>query len=255
VSKLTGTMLRGRWEGIVEAVDAEGHVSHSLFDNGKLMQPWAEGPAPAEAKAAEIAKAERKESPKPESVVTSAEAPPAPTPSQPAAQPARSVARMPSDPVPAATRVPSEFSIEPKPLVQNSPPVVARTTPVPTKSMLASSPPARSTSGSLLSDPVMPPPNSSGATGDLFHSLAAPPSLLQHRAVLVPKEVTKIAEAELARQGLKLTDYPRRQLTYNPDNDTWFVSYEHGTGNQTAAGPARVSVTVDDKTGNAVSAH
>jgi hypothetical protein len=105
-------------------------------------------------------------------------------------------------------------------------------------------------SGSLLTDPVVAS-SGSGSAGDLFHSLAAPPSLLQHRASLSPREATKIAEAELDREGLKLSDYPRRQLTYNPDSDSWFVSYEHGASNEAAPGPARFGVTVDDKSGKA----
>jgi hypothetical protein len=113
--------------------------------------------------------------------------------------------------------------------------------------------PARS-SGSLLTDPVVSS-GAGGETGDLFHSLAAPPSLLQHRATLSPKEATKIAEAELARAGLQLSDYPRRQLTYNPDSDSWIVSYEHGAGNESAPGPARVGVNVDDKSGKTTLMH
>src|SRR4051812_2342128 len=60
VSKLTGTMLRGRWEGMVEAMDADGRVSHAMFDNGKVMTAWAEGPAPAQAKVAEAAPSQAK---------------------------------------------------------------------------------------------------------------------------------------------------------------------------------------------------
>ena len=250
VSKATGTMLRGRWEGMVELMDADGHVSHALFDNGKLMTAWADGPGPAQAKVA-AAPTERKESrpeavPEPEVSAVSQATPP---------EPVKPVTQLPSQPAPQISRTPAEFSIEPKPLVQNSSSVAVRSTPVPTKSMLdGPQPPVRS-GGSLLTDPVVASTGSGGGAGDLFHSLAAPPSLLQHRATLSPKEATKIAEAELARAGLQLSDYPRRQLTYNPDSDSWIVSYEHGAGNESAPGPARIGVTVDDKSGKATVTH
>ncbi len=248
-SKLTGTMLRGRWEGMVEAMDADGHVSHALFDNGKVASAWAEGPAPAQTKVAAAATAVQKEESKPE-----ATAPPAAAPTTPRATP-EVVTKLPSQPTPPISKAPADFSIEPKPLIQNSSSVAAKSTPVPTKSMLNGPPqsPVRS-SGSLLSDPVTSS-GPGGDAGDLFHSLAAPPSLLQHRATLSPREASKIAEAELAREGLKLSDYPRRQLTYNPDSDAWIVSYEHGAGDESAPGPARLGISVDDKSGNAAVMH
>ena len=251
-SKLTGTMLRGRWEGIVEAMDAAGHISHALFDNGKLMTAWAEGPAPAQTKVAAAAPAEKKEESKPEAV----EPPPA-APTIPRAMPesAKPVAKLPSQPTPAISKAPGDFSIEPRPLVQNSSSAPSRSTPVPTKSMLEGPQSPVRGGGSLLSDPVVSSSGSGGDAGDLFHSLAAPPTLLQHRATLSPREASKIAEAELAREGLKLSDYPRRQLTYDPDSDRWIVSYEHGSGNESAPGPARLGITVEDKSGNAALMH
>ena len=252
-------MLRGRWEGVVELMDADGRVSHALFDNGKLTSPWVEGPESAQAKLAAAATPERKEQPKPEAMVAPAATPAisraTPEPAKVAIaratpEPAKVITKLPSQPAPAASRTPNEFSIEPKPLIQNSTPVAARSTPVPTKSMLNGPPPSMAP-GSLLTDPVVSSPGSGGGSPDLFHSLAAPPSLLQHRASLSPRETTKIAEAELAREGLVLSDYPRRQLTYNPDSDTWFVSYEHAAGNESAPGPAKFGVTVDDKSGKA----
>jgi hypothetical protein len=253
VSKITGTMLRGRWEGMVELMDADGHVSHALFDNGKLTTAWSEGPAPAQTKVTAAAPAERKEESGPEAV---APPPAASTISRATPEPPRPVTQLPSQPVPAISKAPTDFSIEPMPLTQNSSSVTVRSTPVPTKSMLNGPPqsPVRS-GGSLLSDPITSSSGAGGGAGDLFHSLAAPPSLLQHRATLSPREASKIAEAELAQEGLKLTDYPRRQLTYNPDSDSWAVSYEHGAGNESAPGPARVGVTVDDKSGKATVAH
>ncbi len=244
-------MLRGRWEGVVELMDADGRVSHALFDNGKLTTPWVEGPAPAEAKVAAATTPARKEQPKPEAVAVPAAAPAI---SRATPEPVKVVTKPPSQPLPAVSRTPSEFSVEPKPLVQNSSPVAARSTPVPTKSMLNGPPPSVAP-GSLLTDPIVSSSGSSSGGGgggpDLFHSLAAPPSLLQHRASLSPRETTKIAEAELAREGLTLSDYPRRQLTYNPDSDTWIVSYEHASGNESGPGPAKFGVTVDDKSGKA----
>jgi hypothetical protein len=264
VSKLTGTMLRGRWEGVVELMDADGRVSHALFDNGKLTTAWAEGPAPAQAKVAAVATPERKkEQSNPETIDAPAAAPTisraTPEPAKVAIsratpEPAKVVTKLPSEPAPAASRTPTEFSVEPKPLIQNSSSVAARSTPVPTKSMLNGPPPSVA-SGSLLTDPVVPSSRSGGSDPDLFHSLAAPASLLQHRASLSPREAAKIAEAELARDGLNLADYPGRQLTYNPDSDTWIVSYEHGAGKESAPGPARVAVTVDDKSGKATTSH
>jgi hypothetical protein len=103
----------------------------------------------------------------------------------------------------------------------------------------------------LLTDPIASSSGSGASAGELFHSLAAPPSLLQHRATLSPREVTKIAEAELTREGYKLADYPKRQLTYIPDSDSWSVSYERAPSNETAAGPAKFGVIVEDKSGKA----
>jgi hypothetical protein len=251
VSKVTGTMLRGRWEGMVELMDANGHVSHALFDNGKLMTAWADGPAPAQAKVAAVATPERKDQSTPETVDAPAAAPAI---SRATPEPAKVVTKLPSEPVPAASRTPTEFSIEPKPLIQNSSSVVVKSTPVPTKSMLNGPPPSVA-GGSLLTDPVVSSSGAGGSGGDLFHSLAAPPSLLQHRASLSPREASKIAEAELAREGLNLSDYPRRALTYNPDSDSWIVSYEHGAANESAPGPARLGITVDDKSGKATLMH
>jgi len=284
VSKVTGTMLRGRWEGMVESMNADGHIAHALFDNGKLMTAWVDGPAPAQAKGA-ATPTERKAPAEPEAVakpqavpqpevltkprvaaepqvLTKPQAGPKPqvaaesqvsVASQTTPPPEKAVTKLPSQPTLPTSKAPAEFSIEPRPLIQNSSSVAVRSTPVPTKSMLdGPQSPVRS-GGSLLTDPVVS--SSGGSAGDLFHSLAAPPSLLQHRATLSPKEATKIAEAELARAGLQLSDYPRRQLTYNPDGDSWIVSYEHGAGNEAAPGPARVGVTVDDKSGKATVTH
>jgi hypothetical protein len=272
VSKVTGIMLRGRWEGMVESMDADGHVSHALFDNGKLVTAWVEGPAPGQTKGA--AAAERKEQAKPATVAKPPVAaepqivakpqasanpkvvaePQVSVASQTTPPPEKPVTKLPSQPTLPISKAPGEFSIEPKPLIQNSSSAV-RSTPIPTKSMLdGPQSPVRS-GGSLLTDPVVSSSGSGGAAGDLFHSLAAPPSLLQHRASLSPKEAAKIAEAELARAGLQLSDYPRRQLTYNPDGDSWIVSYEHGAGNEAAPGPVRVGVTVEDKSGKATLAH
>jgi hypothetical protein len=264
-SRLTGTMLRGRWEGIVESQDANGRISHARFDNGKPLEGWIEGPAP-ETKATEskTTEVEAPETRAAEQRSASTGTPPVEIVSQPAREPAPVVSRPePVAPVvkspPDATRhtnfsSPVDFSIEPKPLIQGSSSVAVQSTPVPTKSMLTSSQPAssRSSGSTLLTEPIMPSASSGGGgAGDLFHSLAAPPTLLQHHASLAPREVTKIAEAELAAQGLKLADYPRRQLTYNPENDSWFVSYEHGAGNDSLPGPSSFGVTVDDKTGKA----
>jgi hypothetical protein len=252
VSKLNGTMLRGRWEGMVEAMDAEGRVSHALFDNGKLAGAWADGPLPAGAKAAAVSATERKEKSKPETIAASE----ASNISRATPEPENPVAKLPSQSAPTIAKTPTEFSIEPKPLVQNSSSVAVKSTPVPTKSMLNGPPPSSGRSGgSLLSDPVISSASSGGDAGDLFHSLAAPPSLLQHRASLTPREVAKMAEAELAREDIKLSDYPRRQLTYNPDSDSWIVSYEHGPGAESAPGPARVGISVDDKSGKATVMH
>ncbi len=247
-SKLTGTMLRGRWEGIVEAMDANGHVSHALFDNGKLMTAWSEGAAPAQAKLAAAAVTERKEESKPAAAALPASSAISRTTPEP-------VAKLPSQPTPPISKAPADFSIEPKPLVQNSSPAAIRSTPVPTKAMLNTPQSPVRSGGSLLSDPVVASSASGGDAGDLFHSLSAPPTLLQHRATLTPREASKIAEAELAREGLKLADYPRRQLTYDPDADRWIVSYEHGAGNESASGPAKLGVSVDDKSGNATLLH
>ena len=107
----------------------------------------------------------------------------------------------------------------------------------------------------MLTDPVVSAGSSGGDAGDLFHSLAAPPSLLQHRASLSPREAAKIAEGELARDSIKLSDYPRRQLTYNPDSDSWTVSYEHGAGAESAPGPAKIDISVDDKSGKTAVMH
>ncbi len=102
-----------------------------------------------------------------------------------------------------------------------------------------------------MNEPVLPSQPSSAAGSDLLQSLAAPQSLLKHRASLSPREAAKIAEAELARQGYMLSDYPHRELTYDSDRDVWIFGYAHDPANTSAAGPPKFGVTVEDKTAKA----
>ena len=74
---------------------------------------------------------------------------------------------------------------------------------------------------------------------------------MKHRATLSPREAAKIAEVELAKQGYILSDYPRRQISYDSDSDAWIFSYAHDPTNTGAAGPPQFGVTVEDKTAKA----
>ncbi len=75
--------------------------------------------------------------------------------------------------------------------------------------------------------------------------------MLKHRASLSPREAAKIAEGELAKEGYMLADYPRRQISYDADSDSWVFGYAHDSANTNATGPAQFGVIVEDKTGKA----
>jgi uncharacterized protein (TIGR02246 family) len=70
LSRLTGTMAAGKFEGVVEMVNAGGRTYHTVFAGGNSNDDWEIGPAPAparktksRAKAAAVAKAEPETSP------------------------------------------------------------------------------------------------------------------------------------------------------------------------------------------------
>ena len=277
VSNLTGTMVRGRWEGMVEAIDTNGRISHARFDNGKLIEPWSEGHAPDVVQPPPVAATAKPKTEPPKST------PPPERWNEPAALPEAKPANSPRlapTPVPKKQTAPiveAPHSVQTEtprlqmeaprlPRRDEGPTISAKTafdapvfdTPVATAPAPAPAPapPGRtrsdSTAGSsLLSQPALSSQSGNLGGDDLLHSLAAPPALLKHRASLSPREAAKIAEVELAKEGYILTDYPRRQIAYDSDNDMWVFSYAHDPASTSAAGPPQFGVTVEDKTAKA----
>lgn len=258
VSRYSGKMVHGKFNGMVTSTIAEGKTFHAAFKEGRRTGKWAAGPAPSAAP----------EKPREEQVqravaVTTETEPPAP-----GAGPA--IVAEQSPPPVAATNTD----------VTDAPPrAIAITKPVdhPVTKPENKAGPAKP----AVAKPVAAQ-KSSDDMDDSLKSLVGPPSLLRSKGVPAPpkpsvapvaatepaasippatsttssppahvgprlsaSEVIELANTEARKQGYHLDEYHHPQADYAEGDGTWSVSYDQtnadGAGN-------RFSVSVEDKT-------
>ena len=232
----SGIMVRGKLDGMVENVDANGKIFHGTFIDGRKGSDWAAGPA-SRPSSTSIAFDQQRREPVPQAAVVEASpkepAPPAEGPRsspisvRPSPQ-SYEVTKQPAQPVstPIATERPSptiddslQSLIGPTSSSSSGTDVVAEASPQASVPPIAAStpPPVTSTSSS-------PPPSGPRLTA---------------------AEVVELANAEAHREGYNPRDYQRPQADYIAPNETWSVSYDQkyadGFGNH-------FSVSVEDKT-------
>ena len=249
-SRVSGTMVHGKFEGAVVNVDPTGQTFHGTFVHGKKTNDWAPGRGdPDEAKvrvAAAKPSATPAEGPTVETTAApetasapAAESPAAPAAESPAAPPAESPAAPPAESPPPLAQPPP----------QRAPAAVANTAP-------ASSPP--------------PPSAATAAPDNSLRSLIAPPSSLRANeqseakreesiptttaplsaAQLSATEVVHLAETEAQLHGYDLREFRHTTPQYNPAEDIWSVSFDQRSTDATARRHFRISV--EDKTQKAL---
>jgi hypothetical protein len=257
VSRYSGKMVHGKFNGMVTSEIAEGKRFHAAFKEGRRTGKWAAGAAPSAAP----------EKPREEQVqravaVTSETEPPAP-----GAGPA-TIAEQSPPPVAAAntdmTDAPPRAIAITKPVDQ--PVTKPENKTGPAKPAIAKPAAAQKSSDdmddslkSLVGPPALlrakgaaaAPPKASEPS-----KISAPPASTPAIAPASPPaahagprlsatEVIELANAEARKQGYHLDEYHHPQADYTEADGAWSVSYDQtnadGAGN-------RFSVSVEDKT-------
>jgi hypothetical protein len=223
-------MIRGKFEGSVVNVDANGKTFHGTFVDGRKASDWAAGPAPDPS------------SPRDESV-----SPRRPDLTGLSDQQA-------NEHVPRAELVeaPAEG---PSPMPDHSPLVAAaiygatRQT-----SQDLSAPAARETRSPAINSvrSITTPPSSLRmnvvADASLQASTSSTASSPPARPRLTTAEVIGLADAEARTQGYDLGEYQRPQVNYIPADDAWLVFYDQTDVGGVGEIGKHISVSVEDKT-------
>ncbi len=185
LTRYTGKMLRGKLEGLVVRVDADGKTFHGNLVDGRRGKNWVAGLPSAQTPASVAANEQRRNEPAQQqaSVVEKqppAEGPPPAVVNQPPLKPA---------PEPTVTETPvPDMDDSLRALI--GPPSALRTEAPSPKSSI-------------------PPTASSSASGPR----------------LTTAEVTELAEAEARGNGYNPSDYQRSPVNYSAADETWSVSY------------------------------
>jgi hypothetical protein len=208
LSRYSGKMVRGKFDGMVVKVDENGKTSHARFVEGRKTKDWKGGPAPLPAEQpAEQVRRDVVASAEPEMKPPALAAGPSSTPREKASQvvPGPGVKPTPSPAMDDSLRS----------LI--SPPSLLRMKAVAEASPKASIPPRTSS----------PPPGGPR---------------------LSATEVIDLADAEARTQGYDLGEYQRPQAHYAATDGTWSVSYGQKYVDGMGEVGTPFSVTVDDKT-------
>lgn len=237
-SRYSGMMVRGKFDGLVVNVDANGKTFHGMFVDGKKSKNWTAGPAPAAAVAAQ--KRKRSEEAEPEVVEQKIAA--AETENTERPEPNSQIASTEEEPEPPAAgpnEVPQEKAKTKQPVIETavetkekpkaamddslrsliSPPHLLQMNAKHEASPQASAPPKAAA-------PASPPPAATGPR-------------------LTATEVIELANAEAKKQGYNPGEYQRPLADYMAEDGTWSVSYDQ----KNADGLGKhFSVSVEDKT-------
>jgi hypothetical protein len=218
VSRYSGKMVRGKFDGMVVRVDVNGETSHARYAEGQKTKDWEAGPPPPTEQPAEQVQRDVVAAAEPETKPPPLAAGPSPKPHEKANQ------GVPGSAAKATASPAMDDSL--RSLI--SPPSLLRM-----KAMAEASPkasmPARESSSPQES---VPPTTSSPPPGP---SLSA-------------TEVIDLADAEARTQGYDLGEYQRPQARYTATDGTWSVSYAQKYVDGMGEVGTPFSVTVEDKT-------
>ena len=258
LTRYSGMMIRGRLDGPVENVDANGKTFHGTFADGRKTKDWKPGPAPTPSETEVAAN---------ETTNESAERASSTEPPPPAAGPTQTLNRgevfaeqrrnkdVAADAVietPAAKPSPTAY---PRPNVATLADQPAHDISVPALSIAE---PKRAEADDSLRSLMSPPALLRKNPGlDSSAEISAPeptrstsPAPTSNKPKLVAAEVAQLADAEARSQGYELREYQRSQVRYNPADQTWTVSYDQKSIDSNAMGEMdnNFVVTVEDKT-------
>jgi hypothetical protein len=284
VIRYSGTMVRGKFEGVVVAVDAEGKSSHAPFNDGSKSSEWVAGPPP---------RTERPADKPPVHQETVAEVPtPVPSPkSEPRASKPESVVEQSS-----SLQAPTSLSLSEQAANQRIAKSTAlalqvqamspEPTPIPEprgNQRVSRQPPAEGPLAAASPSPAASRPaeqrasrrvsmNSGGVQAeDLLRSMVIPPStigaMMKIRSGASPQpsipstsssppalprlstaEVIGLADAEARKKGYDLGGYQCSKVDYTVADDTWSVMYEQKPAEGMAEPAKHFRITVADKT-------
>lgn len=220
-SRYSGEMVRGKFEGLVVNVDANGRTFHGTFVEGRKSKDWAAGPPTKQNRRRTGIAAN--DQPRPDAIEhadesVAAEPPPPAEGPAPVAQPPPPASQPPAS-KPATTETPSRDVDDSLRSLIGQPSLLR------TKNVSAEPSPAAS-----------PPPAKAESSPPAGPRLTAP-------------EVITLANAEAQKQGHKLGEYRHPLADYIATDETWSVSYDQkANANGMAETGKHFSVSVEDKT-------
>jgi len=227
-SSYTGVMVRGKLDGSVVNVDANGKTFHGTFVDGRKGNDWAAGPAPAPSPSGIALEQRRNEPVKEEAVLEAPAEGPKPSASHPPSQ-SESAIKQPTESVSTSAAID-----RPSPTIDDSLRSLIGPSPVSASRMdvvAEASPPAS-----------MPPPAASSPPPVTSTSSSPPPVAGPH---LSAAEAIALADVEAHRQGYNPSEYQRPQTEYIAADETWSVSYHQMYADGASK---RFTVSVEDKT-------
>jgi len=244
-----GNMVRGKFNGPVNG-HSKGVTNHALFSHGKRTTRWASGPT------------------------RSWSMPRGNT--EPVATPSPMVLAR------AEPEKPADFNPPPTPVRASPSPVSIRTTngsrPVPDYSNLQEQPAPSPTEDVPAEGPKLNPSETASDSAaqtseppkaenlEAVKALVRPPSSLRTAPSadspaeqtpgnsLVPEsrlkkeEVVALADAEARKRGYELNDYERPEPTFDPADQTWSLSYDRKSADDSAASNKHFAIAIDDET-------
>ena len=229
VGSYSGVMVRGKLDGSVVNVDANGKTFHGTFVDGRKGNDWAPGSAPASSPGG-IALDQRSNEPVKEEAVLEA----------PAEGPKPLAITVPPPQSEGAIKQPTESvttsaAIErPSPTIDDSLRSLIGPSPVSasrTEVVAEASPPAS-----------LPPPVASSPPPVTSTSSSPPPVAAPH---LTAAEAITLADTEARKEGYNPSEYQRPQTEYTAADETWSVSYQQMYADGASK---RFTVSVEDKT-------
>jgi hypothetical protein len=227
LGSFTGNMVRGKFEGPVGELDADGNKSHAKFVNGKRAGDWVAGPIPEKQKQIAANDQERDESVRRAELVE----PPAPA-EEP--QVREAVATATSSAGEEVKGRKSEITDRSAPVSEQAARETSKPTTDDSLESLISAPSflRMSARHEAKPKPSVPPTASSSPSGPR----------------LTEAEVIGLANAEASARGFNLDEYRRPQPQYT--DETWSVSYDPKSVDANGMGGVgkHFSVTVEDKT-------
>jgi hypothetical protein len=208
IVRYSGNMIRGKLEGPVVSVDANGETFHCTFVGGRRVGKWVAGPAPGPSRTGISDQRGNEHVPRAELIEVPAEGPTQ-----------KSEIREPA----TAGKLRSELTDQEASKHDSGPAVTEKPGPASDSLRLLTAPPS-----------------------SLRVNLVAEPSPGLSR--LAEAEVIALADAEARMQGYELGEYQRPQAHYTAADDTWSVFYDQKFVDGMGEVGKHFSVSVEDKT-------